>query len=288
LEHFFIRPFEEKDVAFAYKLDKIEQWGDTRNDIERMFSYEPAGCFVAEINGKPVGHVFSISYGHLGWIGLLIVKAEHRGKGIGTLLTKRAINYLLNKGVKTIRLEAVSKIVNLYQKLGFVDEYYSLRFKGVSNGKTAISLSSQITSLKREEITELAKFDAEHFGANRIKVLKRLYCTYSKFCFVSHLDSKIVGYIMSRKKETGYRIGPWICNPENPQVARELLMKCIAAIGQNVILYVGVPAVNKAAIEILHDFNLKQYSKSIRMYLGKKLETEQANGIFAIGGPEKG
>lgn len=101
-----------------------------------MFSYEPTGCFVAEINGKPVGHVFSISYGNFGWIELLIVKAEHRGKG--TLLTKRAINYLLNKGVKTIRLEAVSKRMNLYQKLGFVDEYYSLRFKGVSNGKTAI------------------------------------------------------------------------------------------------------------------------------------------------------
>ena len=93
---------------------------------------------------------------------------------------------------------------------------------------------------------------------------------------------------MCRETESGYRIGPWVCNPENTQVARELLMKCMKKIRQNGKLYVGVPAVNKAAVEILQDFNFKQYSKSIRMYFGKKLETERVDGIFAIGGPEKG
>ena len=53
-------------------------------------------------------------------------------------------------------------------------------------------------------------------------------------------------------------------------------------------LYVGVPAVNKEAVEILRDFGFEQYSKSIRMYFGEKLETECVSGIFAIGGPEKG
>jgi len=93
---------------------------------------------------------------------------------------------------------------------------------------------------------------------------------------------------MCRKAEIGYRIGPWVCNPEHPKAAQELLMKCVKTIGRNKKLYVGVPAVNRKAVEILHDLNFKQYSKSIRMYLGKKLETERADGIFAIGGPEKG
>jgi len=65
-------------------------------------------------------------------------------------------------------------------------------------------------------------------------------------------------------------------------------MECMNTIRKNVKLYVGVPVMNKAAVEILHDFNFEQYSKSIRMYFGEKLETERANGIFAIGGPEKG
>jgi hypothetical protein len=59
-------------------------------------------------------------------------------------------------------------------------------------------------------------------------------------------------------------------------------------IEENVRLYVGVPAVNEKAVEILQDFGFKQYSKSIRMLFGKELETEYVSGIFAIGGPEEG
>jgi ribosomal protein S18 acetylase RimI-like enzyme len=287
MEHLSIRLFKDKDIDFAYKLDVMEQWDDTRNDIKRMFNYEPYGCFIAEIKSKPVGHVFSISYGRVGWIGLLIVKPEYRRRGIGTLLTKRAANYLLSRKVKTIRLEAVSAIADSYRKLGFVDEYDSSRFVGASRKITSLS-SYCVNCLKKEEITQLAKFDAEYFGANRSRVLNRLYQDNPRFCFVSRKGSKIAGYIMFRKTKSGYKIGPLMCNPENPEVARELLMECMETIGHNVKLYVGVPAVNEIAVEILQDFDFTQYSKSVRLYFGEKLETERVAGVFAIGGPEKG
>jgi len=265
----------------------IEEWNYVKEDVERMFKYNPLGCFITEVEGKQVGHIFSVSYGKLGWIGFLIVKAEYREKGIGKILMKKTMNRLLSREVEIIKLEAVPTIANLYRKLGFVDEYDSLRFIGVSRRITSLS-SHCVKILKKEEVTELAKFDAEYFGANRIKVLMRLYHDNPKLCHVSYTKSKTTGYIMCRKAEIGYRIGPWVCNPEHPKAAQELLMKCMDTIGRNKKLYVGVPAVNKKAVEILHDLNFKQYSKSIRMYLGKKLETERASGIFAIGGPEKG
>jgi len=115
MEHFSIRPFRDEGIDFAFKLDTIEEWNHTRNDIERMFSFEPNGCFVAEMSSKPVGHVFSISYGRLGCIGFLIVKAEYRKIGIGTLLMRRAMDYLLSRRAKTIKLEAVSKIANFIE-----------------------------------------------------------------------------------------------------------------------------------------------------------------------------
>lgn len=89
LKYILIRSFEEEDISFTYKLDVMEQWSDTKRDTKRMLNYEPDGCFIAEINGESVGHVFSVSYGRLGWIGLLIVKAEYRRKGIDTLLTRK-------------------------------------------------------------------------------------------------------------------------------------------------------------------------------------------------------
>jgi len=287
LKQFSIRPFEQGDIDFAHKLNMMEHWNDTRNDIKRIFSYEPNGCFIATINNEPAGHVFSINYGRLGWIGLLIVSPKHRRKGVGTLLLNKAKTYLLTTKAKTVRLEAEPTIAHMYRKLGFFDEYDSLRFTGVSK-KTKSSSNHYVKPLRKEDVAKLAEFDAEHFGANRIKVLRGLYQDNPQFCFVSHKESKVSGYIIHRETEDGYRIGPWVCNSENQQVAGELLMKCLESIGQNKKLYVGVPAPNKTAIQILQDLNFEQYSKSIRMYFGKKLETEQVDHVFAIGGPEKG
>ena len=287
MNHLSIRPFRGGDIDFAYKLDVMEQWGDTRRDIRRMFSYEPEGCFIAEVDGEPVGHVFSVSYKRLGWIGLLILGAEHRRRGIGTLLTKKAMAYLLSCGVETIKLEAVHAISELYRKLGFKGEYDSLRFMGAYE-ETASSRNYSINVMKTRGIKELASFDAEYFGANRIKVLSNLQQENPELCLFSSLRSRIVGYIICRKAEIGYRIGPWVCNPENPQAARELLTRCMETIGHDERFFVGVPAVNEKSVKILNGLNFKQYSKSVRMYFGKKLETERAEGIFAIGGPEKG
>lgn len=116
-----------------------------------------------------MGHVFSISYGRLGWIELLTVKAEYSRKGIGTLLMEKTLAYLLSRGVKTIKLEVVPAMSNLYQKLGFTDEYDSLRFMGTS-GKFAPLSGHSITPIEKKRFAELARFDAEYFVANRIKV----------------------------------------------------------------------------------------------------------------------
>jgi len=70
-----------------------------------MFKYDPLGCLIAEVEGNRVGHVFSVSYGKLGWIGLLIVKAEYREKGIGKILMKNTMNHLLSREVEIIKLE---------------------------------------------------------------------------------------------------------------------------------------------------------------------------------------
>ena len=286
MESTSIRLFRESDIGFTYEMTKFEEWNYRKEDIQRMLRYNPSGCFVAEANGKQAGHVFSVNYGRLGWIGLLIVSAECRRKGIGTLLMKKAMKHLLSNKVETVRLEAVPKIATIYRKLGFIEEYDSLRFLGVGR-KIGSSTNSNVKLLKKEKMKEIAEFDAEYFGVNRIKVLSKLYHDNPKLCFASYAGSKLVGYIMCRKAEKGYRVGPWVCSPENPQAARELLTKCMENVGENAKVYVGVLAVNKTAVEIMRDFGFEQYSKSIRMYVGKKL-TERVSGVFAIGGPEKG
>jgi len=180
MESFTLCPFKESDIGFAYETTKIEGWNYAEKDIKRMFSYNLSGCFIAETDCKQLGHVFSVNYGKLGWVGLLIVRAEYRRKGVGTALMKKAINHLSASGVETIRLEAVPAIATMYRKLGFVDEYDSLRFLGV-NRKIDSTASSNVKLLK-----EVAGFDAKYFGANRINVLNSLYHDQPNSCFVSY------------------------------------------------------------------------------------------------------
>jgi len=287
MSNILIRLFSKNDIEFSHKQTENEHWFHNLKTIRRTFTYEPNGCFIAEVNGKRIGHVFSINYGKVGWIGLLIVDKEHRRSGVGTLLMKHAMSYLLNSGVETIKLEAVPEIANLYRELGFVDEFDSLRFVMI-NKKDAQLTSTSVRPLKKNELSEIAKFDSTYFGANRAKVLRLLYADNPEVCFTSRIGSQIIGYIMCYEVETGYRIGPWVCNPSYPPNAKELIVKSLEIIKPTIKLYVGVPALNNMAVKILQDLGFTQYSKSIRMYFGKKLENEHTEGIFSIGGAENG
>jgi GNAT superfamily N-acetyltransferase len=286
LSNVTVRRFEQGNLDFAYKLLLTERWNDWREDAARMLDYEPEGCFMAQVNHERAGHIFSVSYGTLAWIGYVIVKTEFRKRGIATLLMKKTLEYLHSKRVQTVKLEAVPGIADLYRKLGFTDEYDSLRFVGTSQ-RWDLAKAGNVKPMVAGEIPEITKFDQRYFGADRAKVLSKLFQAYPELCFVSRDASGIKGYIMCRRAEFGYSLGPWICNPENPEAARTLLTTCLSATEPNSKTFIGTPALNKTATEILQELSFEQYSKSIRMRMGKRLN-DRIGGIFAIGGPMKG
>ena len=128
-----VRAWTESDVECVFQSVARERWGHSRRDVERCWCLEPHGCFVAELESEPVGHVSTICYGKLGWIGLLIVNPEKRGRGIGTTLMQKAVDYLKQAGAETLKLEAEETAVPLYRSLGFKEEFDSLRFIGRPN-----------------------------------------------------------------------------------------------------------------------------------------------------------
>lgn len=287
MQRVFVRRFEKEDIDFAHKMTTTEQWNVTRNDIARMLDFEPEGCFIADMDGEPVGHVFSITYGTLGWIGLLIVSLKLRRSGIGTVLMEKAMGYLQGREVETVELDAVPEIADLYRNVGFAYEFDSLRLTGASQ-KLQPSKSSSVKSVEREMIEEIKKFDAEYFGGYRGRVLSRLFSENPELSFVSHSDSHIIGYITCRKAENGYALGPWVCRIGHLQNAEELFATCTRRLELNSKIHVGVPSPNTAAVCILRNHGFVQSYKSIHMRFGNKLETERPDGIFAIAGAMKG
>jgi len=286
MQEISIRQLKEKDTHFAYDMTVAEEWNDRIEDIKRMLSFEPKGCFIAEVKGNPAGHVFTINYGRLAWIGLLIVKAEYRNMGIGTRLMEEAKNYLLRCKVKTIELDAVPEIAHLYRKLGFTDEYDSLRYRGTRKNISSPENSS-LSLMRSKDIPAVAKFDAEYFGGERSRVLSRLHEENPDRCLIARTDSRISGYIMYRKAKSGHRLGPCACEPDDPETARQLFAEGMNMIGFSEQIYVGVPAINKAAVDVMRRLGFEKYAKSIRMHFGEE-PAGNANGVFALGDPMKG
>lgn len=285
-----VRSLKRSDIDFVMGLTKQENWGYLPRDIERCLELAPHGCFIAESNGKPLGHVFSTSYGKIGWIGLLIVHLDHRGRGVGTLLTKSAVNYLRDVGVETIQLEAVEKAVHLYQRLGFVKQFDSLRYyKEQLEGKSFNrNFGNRIRLIRSRDLDKLAGFDSTYFGANRRKVLESLHRNHPQHCFMAKDEGRMIGYIMARKTTRGYWLGPWVCNPKRPDVAEKLLLSCAQTFDHRGELRVGMPAVNLAGVHLMENFGFKLTSKSIRMRRGGRKHLGNVEGIYGIGGPEKG
>jgi len=282
-----IRVAKPSDVGSVCALIDRVRWNHSAEVIERFLSYEPDGCFVAEIEGQHVGNVFTVSFGKIGWIGLLIVDEKFRRQGVGTLLMRRGISYLYRVGVETIELEAVPEIADLYRKLGFVVEFDSLRFTKV-NKINHPSESLAIRPMNKDELGEVSAFDSKYFGADRSRVLRSLLESNPELCFVSRSGRVIDGYVMSYRMKVGYRIGPWVCRPDSPTVARGLILRCMEAIGDGERLFVGVPAVNEVAARIMKELRFELVTKSLHMYLGRRIENQYLRGIFSIHGPENG
>jgi ribosomal protein S18 acetylase RimI-like enzyme len=82
------------------------------------------GSFVAETeDGKIAGVLFCFVWGEVGWFGSLAVAPELQGRGVAQRLTRRAIDYLRERGCARIGLETwpeAARTRHLYEKLGFV------------------------------------------------------------------------------------------------------------------------------------------------------------------------
>src|SRR5262245_49850289 len=109
-----VRPLDELDISSVVAIDE-KVGGAYRPDVwERRISYhlrkDPEACFVAECGGEVVGFMLGeIRVGEFGleeptgWIEVVGVDPEHRGKGIGQSLAAAEFGHFRKQGATTVR-----------------------------------------------------------------------------------------------------------------------------------------------------------------------------------------
>jgi GNAT superfamily N-acetyltransferase len=201
-----VAPLELSDAPEALKLSLAAGWNQTEADWRRVIALEPDGCWGLHRDGRLVATASTICYGdRLAWIGMVLTDPAFRGLGCARTLVCRCLEYLEQRKIQTVRLDATDAGKHLYQSLGFLDEYPVERW--IRHPAPAVS-PPPLAPFRLD--TEL---DNRAFGADRSRLLMELAGLESAAC--------AAGYAMGRPGAEAFYFGP--CVSRTPDGAAGLL-----------------------------------------------------------------
>jgi ribosomal protein S18 acetylase RimI-like enzyme len=275
-----IRAMTLADISAGMRLKNAAGWNQTKEDWERLLRASPEGCFVAEWNGKVAGTVTTIIYeDRFAWIGMVLVQPELRGRGIGTSLLVRAIDYLDASRIPCAKLDATPQGKLLYERLGFQTEFHLERHILRRDPGRGAALE------RAEDIEAVLAMDRDIFGADRSALLVSIANAAPEFVAVARQDGVLGAYALGRRGSHADHLGPWIARTE--PAAREILENFLLHSQRDVVL-VDVVKDNPWASGLLIEKGFGFTRPLTRMYRGENAHPGRPDLVCAILGPEFG
>jgi GNAT superfamily N-acetyltransferase len=246
-----------------------EGWNPGVDDEQRFLAADPDGFIATELDGQIAGTVSCALYGDAyAFIGFYIVRADLRGRGIGTELFDRA---LARAGERAVGLDGVVEQQPVYASLGHRNE----RWRGTGGGTTPDGL----VPLSEIDYDELAAYDAAVFGAPRDAFLRAWIDREPGHALAYADDGRVRGYAVLRRCHEGAKIGPLFA--DDPVVAADLLVAMRAAAGDGSPVFLDVPHANPAAVEIAAASLDSPVFETARMYRNGRPPEDTAR-VFGV------
>jgi len=213
------------DIADTILVSAYETGRSRRRELQRGLDLQPDGWFLAVLDGRPVGVGGAVDYGPFASVGLMAVLPDVRRRGVAARLLEHILAWLDARGCPRAVLIATEAGTPLYRRYGFVDDGQTLVFRPEENMPArapAVSPSARLTALRREELPELAAFDAPLFGADRAGLLAAFWADDPRRTLVAReANGAIAGYLVAQPRI----LGPWAATTE--EVADALLMAAL-------------------------------------------------------------
>lgn len=264
---FLIKKMAKKDFPFACQLSNTMNWNAAIEDFELATTLEPEGCFVLLDGARRVALATTVSFGKIGWFGNLIVRGEYRGKGAGNLLTKHALEYLRSKDVETVGLYAYPHLIGFYERLGFKKDADFSMLKGKPTLGTEMK---PLERIQEEDFTSIIAFDHQCFGADRTKLLDKIFHGNQNLCYVSSDHSCVKGYIASNVYETIAIVGPLVCVLDGYSSAKSLIGNVLNKLS-GFDVFICVQRKESDLLSLLFSAGFREDFRVSRMFLGSSL-----------------
>ncbi len=254
----------------------IETAGMSQTPAQVAFYLENVliGTYVAEDDGRIVGTGSCIAYaGGTGWIGLITVLPEFRGKGLGRALTEWGIGALREKVTKTVVLAASAMGRPIYEKLGFevVGEYLTM----AGHGLTHPPRDARLRPMFSHDWPEIEALDLSATGEQRGELLKSMPTGY---VLVGN-DGRFTGFHIAAPWGGG---GSVAADPE----AGRIMIDLARSLRGEQAMRLFVPAANTEAVSYLAASGFEVAKRTTHMVLGPSLSPfapERIWGAFSLG-----
>ncbi len=232
----------------------LRSHSETLEEFEGFFSHAPAGCLIAERDGRPVAIGVATPYWGAGFLGQIVVAPAVRGQGVGSLIVDALLSCLQSMGVRSVHLDATEAGEPQYERHGFRKIQPSLRYSGKVRGAS----HAHVYSMRAADLERVCSLDRLWWGQDRSFFVERRWNLYPDLCHVLEENGAIEGYVLARRRGDTLWIGPWCAATH--VAAPEALLEAVAQPGVEVQVHAGVLASSTRAVRALDQLEPEQFA----------------------------
>jgi len=270
-----IRTMSRQEINIAVDWAAAEGWNPGLYDADCFYAADPGGFLVGMLGDEPIATISAVKYGSsFGFIGFYIVKPEYRGKGYGMQIWNAGMESLSGR---TIGLDGVIAQQDNYKKSGFALAYSNVRYQGIGGGD--YPAGAGIVPLSALAFDDICAYDQAFFPDNRREFLKYWINRPQSAALGIVRDNKLAGYGVLRICRTGFKVGPLFA--DSPECAEQLFVALKSHAPESAPVFLDIPAVNAAAVDLVNRHNMTISFETARMYAGKAPDLP-INRLFGV------
>ena len=251
------------DVNTAIEWAAAEGWNPGLHDATCFYAADSRGFLAGFLGDELVATISVVKYRtSFGFLGLYIVKPNHRGRGYGLRLWNAGITHLAQR---TIGLDGVVAQQANYRRSGFAFAHRNIRYQGT--GQTRAAQRREIVPLSSVRFEDVHDYDRSVFLADRARFLK-CWITQKQSTALGFLrNGTLAGYGVIRAARTGFKIG--LLFADDADCAQALLNGLVARVPDDSVYYFDVPETNRTAVALAERHGMTIVFETARMYAGR-------------------
>lgn len=265
-KNFIVKTAAREEVDIAVDWARQEGWNPGLHDADSYYCADSNGFLIGYLDSEPIATISVIKYDKtFGFLGFYIVKPEYRGRGYGWRIWQAGLEYL--KGCN-IGLDGVVEQQENYKKSGFKLAFRNIRYQACGGGQWPGNTG--VVELNTLPFDTINAYSKAFFPADRAAFIQA-WITQDKAVSLGIIQSDVLAaYGVLRACHTGYKVGPLFA--DSAQLADTLFQSLRSKASPSNAVYLDVPEVNVAAVELAQRYDMNVVFETARMYTGQRPE----------------